>query len=100
MRELNELRQEVGTESPELTSEINELIREVRKLDPSRFPGNPELVARAAQLLPAIEQLELRLRRKLEEQEGGSVRSGAPQPIPTGYATAVAEYFRRLSRGK
>jgi hypothetical protein len=36
----------------------------------------------------------------LDEQAGGNVRSTASQPVPAGYAEAVAEYFRRLSRDK
>jgi len=39
-------------------------------------------------------------RRKLEEQNGGQVRSGASDRVPPGYGEAVAEYFRKLSKGK
>ena len=52
------------------------------------------------QVIGALEQIELQLRRKLEEQQGGSVRSGASEPVPAGYARSIAEYFRKLSKGK
>jgi len=44
--------------------------------------------------------MELQLRRQLEDQEGGLVRTPAGEPIPQGYAEAVAEYFRRLGKSK
>jgi hypothetical protein len=53
-----------------------------------------------AQMLAGIEQLEMRLRRAVDDKDGGSVRSGSAQQAPPGYAQAVAEYFRRLSKGK
>ena len=46
-----------------------------------------------------IEQIELQLRRLLDDQAGG-VRSGSAEPVPPGYSDAVAEYFRRLSKEK
>jgi hypothetical protein len=85
--------------NPELARDVQELIRELERLDPKRFPGNPELIERLrTQVLPSLEQLELQLRRTLEGDQAGQVRSGASEPIPTGYAAAVAEYCRRLSK--
>ncbi len=43
-------------------------------------------------------QHHMRLRRELDEKLGGQVRTGASEPVPAGYADAVAEYFRRLSQ--
>ncbi|MCX6638629.1 MAG: hypothetical protein NT090_26545, partial [Acidobacteria bacterium] len=81
--------------------EIQQAIREIERLDAARFPGNPELVARLRdQVLPSIEQLELLLRRKLEERQSGQVRSATGERIPQGYGASVAEYYRRLSRSK
>ena len=51
-------------------------------------------------VLPTIENLELQLRRKLDGRDAGQVRTSAVEKAPQGYADAVAEYFRRLSRGK
>jgi hypothetical protein len=49
--------------------------------------------------LAQLEQIELELRRRIDAG-AGQVRSGAGEPVPPGYADAVAEYFRRLSKGR
>jgi hypothetical protein len=83
-----------------MARDIQALVRDMERLDPSRFPGNPSLVEDlATQVLPGLEQIELRLRRELED-ESGQVRSGLTLPVPAGYAEAVAEYFRRLSENE
>jgi hypothetical protein len=80
---------------------MEDLIRQMQNLDPSRFRGNPELIERIrAQFLPALEQMELQLRRKVNDSQGEGVRATGSEAAPDGYAEAVAEYFRRLSRGK
>jgi hypothetical protein len=85
--------------NPEAARDIQALIHAMQGLDPSRFPGNPELLGRLrTRVLPTLEQIELQLRRELDEQKGGQVRTGASEPVPVGYAEAVAEYFRRLSK--
>ena len=40
MRELNQLRQMVG-DDPEAAKEVADLTRQMQRLDPNRFPGNP-----------------------------------------------------------
>jgi hypothetical protein len=88
-------------DDPQAARDIQEAIRELERLDPAKFPGNPELVARLRdQVLPSIEQLELLLRRKLDERDAGQVRSSSGERIPPGYGAAVAEYYRRLSRSR
>jgi len=100
MRELSSLRQSLA-DNPEAAEDVQDLIRQMQRLDPKRFPGNPELVQRLiSQILPSLEQLELRLRRQVENGQSGQVRSGLADRVPTGYADAVAEYFRRLSKGQ
>jgi hypothetical protein len=100
LRDLQSLRQNFR-EDAETSREIQDAIREMQSIDPSRFPGNPALVeSLRADVLPAIEQLELKLRRKLEDQQTGQVRSTAGENIPQGYGAAVAEYYRRLSKSK
>jgi hypothetical protein len=42
----------------------------------------------------------MQLRRKLDGELAGQVRSGASKPIPSGYRESVADYFRRLGKGK
>jgi hypothetical protein len=72
----------------------------MRNLDPSRFPGNPALVEQMhQQLVSQVDALELQLRRKLDEKQGGAIRNTDPTKIPAGYKDAVAEYYRKLSGG-
>ena len=100
LRDLTQLRQSIEN-NPEAARDIQELIQEMMRLDPSRFPGNPELIERLrTQVLPSLEQIELQLRRQLDEQQGSQVRNAGSEPVPPGYTEAVADYFRRLSKGK
>lgn len=99
MRDLSQLRQSVRDTDPEVERDVADLIREMQRLDPKRFPGNPELVERLrGEVLASLEQIELQLRRKLEDKQGSSVRSGAADRVPAGYANSVADYFRKLSK--
>jgi hypothetical protein len=41
----------------------------------------------------------LQLRHVPDGSEPTEVRSDNPSPMPSGYQAAVAEYFRRLSKG-
>ena len=105
VRDLQQLRQELRTQGgqgpADFSRDVDQLIREMQQIDPSRFPGNPQLLDKMrAAVLPAIEQLELQLRRQLELQNTGQVRTGTSGKIPSGYSEAVAEYYRRLSRIK
>jgi hypothetical protein len=52
------------------------------------------------QVLMEVEQVEMQIRRKVEDVQGTSARTPAGQNVPPGYGEAVAEYFRRLSKGK
>jgi hypothetical protein len=95
---LDELRQSVQ-DAPEIAREVQNLIRQMQGLDPRRFPGNPALLEQLhAQILTQIDNLELQLRRKLDDKSSGQTRSTVPTTIPSGYQDAVAEYFRRLSK--
>ncbi len=98
MRELNQLRQAVR-DNPDIEKQVQELIREMERLDPSRFPGNPALVEQLhSQALADVDKLELQLRRQLDDKESGQVRSGESSSVPQGYEEPVAEYYRRLSK--
>ena len=100
LSDLSQLRQSVRGDQ-ESADELGSLIRAMQRLDPSRFRGNPALVeALRSQVLPGIEQLELRLRRQVEGDAAGQVKSVLSRPVPPGYADAVAEYYRRLSEGR
>ena len=98
LRDLSELRQEMA-DSPELAGEVADVMRELQKYDPARLANDPLLAERIkSSVLPAIQQLELQLRRKLEAGNSGEVRTSSTDRVPTGYGDAVAEYFRKLSK--
>ena len=86
--------------NPQIGKDLRDAIHDMYRLDPHLAPGNPELMNRIeSQMLTGVEQIELQLRRQLDDQ-GGVVRSGSAESVPQGYADAVAEYFRRLSKEK
>ena len=97
LHELNGLRQDLRSQ-PESLADVQELIREVQRLGPGNFPGDPALVDQLrTQLLANVDKLELQLRRDLDAQQSGQIRSGDSYRVPEGYQDPVAEYFRRLS---
>jgi hypothetical protein len=86
--------------NPQIGKDLRDAIHDMYRLDPHLAPGNPELMNRIeSQMLTGVEQIELQLRRQLDDQ-GGVVRSGSAESVPQGYADSVAEYFRRLSKEK
>lgn len=94
---LNSVRASVQ-DSPEARQQLQDLINQMRNLDPSRFPGNPALVEQMhQQLVSSVDALELQLRRKLDENQGGTIRNTDPSKVPAGYKDSVAEYYRKLS---
>jgi hypothetical protein len=100
MRELRSLREATPAED-ESRREIDDVLQRMRKLDPSRFPGNPALLEALRQsVMPELEQLELRLRMQAGGGDAGPVRAGRESKAPSGYEKAVADYYRRLSQGK
>ena len=95
---LNQVRAAVQ-DSPEARQQLQSLVDEMRRLDPSRFPGNPGLVEQMRQqLVSGVDALELQLRRQLDENRG-TIRNTDPTKIPAGYQDSVAEYYRKLSGG-
>jgi hypothetical protein len=100
IQELNGLKQAVQGQ-PEPLADISELLREMQQLDPKRFPGNPAMLEELhGRVLASVDQLELKLRRDVDDKEAGQVRAGDSLPVPAGYRDAVAEYFRRLSKAQ
>jgi hypothetical protein len=98
LQELNNLRQTFRGQ-PEPLADLQELIREMQRLDPSRFPGNPAMLDELhSQVMTTVDKLELRLRREVDDKESGQIRSGDSLPVPAGYQDSVADYFRRLSK--
>jgi len=98
LNELNRLKKSV-TDDPEARKQVDDLVRSMQRLDPRRFPGNPAMLDELyARVLSGVDKLELQLRHEPAESQPGQVRSDNPPPMPAGYQTAVADYFRRLSK--
>lgn len=95
LRELDQIRQMVRGDA-QAEKELEELARQMRQLDPKRFPGNPALVEQMhREALSSVDRLELQLQR---EGRSTAARTGKPLAVPAGYRDSVADYFRRLSR--
>ena len=96
--ELRQLRS-MAKSDPAALKQIEELEKEMQKLDPSRSKGNPEMVeALHAKVLNDVDKLELQLRR--DPNQAGQVRTAKSPSVPAGYEDAVAEYYRRLGKGQ
>jgi hypothetical protein len=97
LQDLEQLRQ-AAADDPAARHQIDELVRSMKDLDPKRFPGNPHMVQELyGRVLSDVDKLELQLRHEPAAGELAQVRSDSPQPIPAGYQSAVADYYRRLS---
>jgi hypothetical protein len=96
---LNEVRQDVRSTDAEYARELDQIMRDLQRVynGPVDSAKMDDTIAR--DLLPALERLELELKSKVDQQKG-QVRSAGSEPVPQGYADSVAEYFRRLSKGK
>jgi hypothetical protein len=95
MQELNRLRQMVQGD-PQTAKEVAELTRQMQRLDPKRFPGNPAMVEQMhREVLSSVDRLELQLER---DRISSEARTGKPYAVPSGYKDSVAEYYKRLSR--
>ncbi|HVO79043.1 MAG TPA: hypothetical protein VMT39_03435 [Candidatus Bathyarchaeia archaeon] len=85
---------------PNLSRDVQDLMRAMQNIDP-RSLDNPLIYERIRQqVLSEMENVEMQLRRKVDDTEGASVRSPSAENVPPGYADAVAEYFRKLSKAK
>jgi ElaB/YqjD/DUF883 family membrane-anchored ribosome-binding protein len=89
-------------DDPATARDIRSLLRDLRNLDPLFSSNDPLLSQRIEAALAGAEQVEMELRRKIDELSGGegTVRSPSAEPVPQGYQDAVADYFRRLSKTK
>jgi hypothetical protein len=100
LSELNQLRQ-LAKGDPAAEKEIQDLVQEMQKLDPSRFVGNPAMVEELhTKVLNDVDKLELQLRRDPNVPQEGQVRTAKAPNVPAGYEDAVAEYYRRLGKGQ
>ena len=100
MAELNQLHH-LAKNDPAALKEVEDLARAMQRLDPKRFPGNPLMVEQLhAEVLAGVDKLELQLRHDSDGQTPGEVRTTKESTIPPGYEEAVADYYRRLSKGQ
>jgi hypothetical protein len=100
LEELNQLHH-LAQNDPKALKEIQDLVREMQRLDPKRFPGNPAMVEQLhTEVLSGVDKLELQLRHDSDDTTPGQVRTTKEPPVPPGYEEAVAEYFRRLGKGQ
>jgi hypothetical protein len=97
LRDFNRLQNSVR-DNPELSRQLRDLYGRFLGTDPRRFQNDPQLLEkRINDFLGEMEGFELALRRNADAG-GGNPRIETPQQVPPGYANAVAEYFRRLSK--
>jgi hypothetical protein len=81
---------------PQAAKEVEELVRQMQQLNPSRFPGNPAMVEQMhREVLSSVDKLELQLER---DSSSTDARTGKSDAVPSGYQESVAEYYRRLSK--
>jgi hypothetical protein len=101
LRSLQQLQQDQGND-PNMAKDLQNLIRDMQRLNPYTYANDPLLSERINQALTSgMTQVEMELRRKVEEANGsGSVRSPGNEKVPAGYADKVAEYRRKLSQKK
>jgi len=86
---------------PATERDISGLIREMQRLNPFTYANDPELSSRIqAAMIGDVQQVEMELRRKVDEANGGNIRSAGKETVPPGYDKAVAEYFKNLSKTK
>ena len=98
-RSLAEMRQ-TFKDNPDMQRQITDVEREISRLQVGDI-SSQELQNRLnREILPNLEALEVQLRRQADQEGGDQVRSGTTDRVPAGYVDAVAEYFRKLSKGK
>jgi len=101
LRSLQQLQQQAVGTDPNMARDLQNMIREMQRLNPYTYGNDPLLSERINQaLIGNVQQIEMELRRKVEEANGtGSVRSPGNEKVPAGYADKVADYYRKLSEG-
>ncbi len=88
-------------DDPGTQRDIQGAIRDLRQFDPLALSNDPMLAQRIAAALAGVEQVEMELRRKVEDTTGGgSVRSPGGEKVPQGYEDQVADYYRKLGKSK
>jgi hypothetical protein len=100
LADLQNVRRAVA-DDPVAKRQVDDLIRSMQQLDPRRFPGNPQVVDQLfAEVRSGVDRLELQLGHDPADDNRSVVRNAESLPVPEGYQDAVAEYYRRLSKGQ
>jgi hypothetical protein len=100
LQALQQLQQATGND-PAMAKDVQNLIRDMQRMNPFNYANDPLLTERIQATLAQVEQVELELRRKVDESSnGGSVRSPGSDRVPQGYEDKVAEYRRKLAKSK
>jgi hypothetical protein len=102
LQTLRQLEQQAQGSDPAMVKDLQNLIRDMQRLNPNTYANDPLLAERIqGTLMGGVQQVEMELRRKVEDANGtGSVRSAGGDKVPPGYQDKVAEYWRKLSKGK
>jgi hypothetical protein len=96
LQDMSQLRDFIRTH-PEYSNEVLQLLHAASQA----YVNDAELSQRIGrEVIPQMERLELELRRQLDEKNSDQVRSAGSEHVPVGYSDAIAEYFRKLSKGK
>jgi hypothetical protein len=100
LQTLKQLEQQTQASDPAMAKDLQNLIRDMQRLNPNTYANDPLLAERIqSSLMGGVEQVEMELRRKVEESTGaGSVRSPGGEKMPQGYDDKVADYYRKLSK--
>ena len=100
LQTLKQLEQQAQGNDPAMVKDLQNLIRDMQRLNPNTYANDPLLAERIqSSLMGGVEQVEMELRRKVEESTGaGSVRSPGGEKVPQGYQDKVADYYRKLSK--
>ncbi|HLJ47552.1 MAG TPA: hypothetical protein VKU01_16165 [Bryobacteraceae bacterium] len=95
-RDLSQLRQDLQGNA-DMEGQLQQLLGQMQRLN--NYQNDPLLADRInREILPQLERLELELRHELGQPS--QVRNPGTDRVPSGYADSVAEYYRRLSKGK
>jgi hypothetical protein len=98
MQSLQQLQQQLKND-PATARDVAALLQQLRQLDPYTYANDPLLAQRIqAAVVANVEQVEMELRRKVEDTNGGNTRSPGTEKVPPGYSDATAEYFKKLSK--
>ena len=64
------------------------------------YDDTAEVLRLQSQILEGMKQVEFRLRRELQGEEGDQVFLSGSDEVPEGYRELVEEYYRSLARGR